>query len=341
MLGRNDLISETLGVLTIIGSFSVAWLLMDFHHFTTAAVDDTADAMIEYQVRPGDTLGKIAMDFQQRGWIRHALYMKLYARLHETGSIKAGEYLLDTSSSAVALLDKLVRGEAILHELTIIEGWTYRQMLAAIRGHEKIRQTLPPDIAGDALMNRLDKPGLHPEGQFLPDTYHFHAGISDLELLDMAHQALHKTLQHEWQQRAENLPLTSAYEALTLASIVEKETGVAEERPVIAGVFVTRLRKNMKLQTDPTVIYGIGENFDGNITRKHLREDTPYNTYVHRGLTPTPISLAGKDAIAAVMQPREEGYLFFVAMADGSGRHYFSHTLKEHNAAVRKYQLKK
>jgi UPF0755 protein len=190
-------------------------------------------------------------------------------------------------------------------------------------------------------MEKLGNKDLHPEGQFLPDTYSFSKNTTDLEFLQQAHLALNETLQTAWASRDENLPLNNPYEALTLASIVEKETGAAHERPLIAGVFISRLRKNMKLQTDPTVIYGMGARYKGNIKRKHLREDTPYNTYVHKGLTPTPISMPGAAAIEAVMHPKEEGYIYFVAKHDGSGEHYFSKTLKEHNKAVRKYQLKK
>ena len=190
-------------------------------------------------------------------------------------------------------------------------------------------------------MEKIGSKGLHPEGQFLPDTYSFSRQTTDLQYLQQAHQALQNILATAWENRDENLPIKTPYEALTLASIVEKETGAAHERPLIAGVFMTRLRKNMKLQTDPTVIYGMGSRYQGNIKRKHLREDTPYNTYVHKGITPTPISMPGAAAIEAVMHPKEEGYLYFVAKADGSGEHYFSKTLKEHNQAVRKYQLKK
>ena len=188
-------------------------------------------------------------------------------------------------------------------------------------------------------MEKLGKPELHPEGQFLPDTYAFARGTLDINILSRAHQALNEALLENWSKRSEKLPLQSPYEALILASIIEKETGKAQERPLIAGVFTKRLKKGMKLQTDPTVIYGMGDNYKGNIRKKDLREDTPYNTYVHKGLTPTPISLAGKAAIHAATHPDEQGYLYFVAKGDGS--HYFSKTLKEHNAAVRKYQLKK
>ena len=337
MFSREDFINEIMAILIIIISFSVAWFLMDDHRFTLSSIQlDSPETF--YDLQSGSTIHSISRDFEQRGWIRHKEYLRIYAKLNGLSAIKAGEYELSNDLRIVDLLKNFVLGKVILHQITLIEGWNIKQTIAAIQHNDKLKKTLS-DVQVDEIMQVLGYPDLHPEGQFLPDTYTFSRNTTDRDLLKTAHVAMDDVLNKAWQQRAENLPLATPYEALILASIVEKETGVVEERPLIAGVFTTRLRKKMKLQTDPTVIYGMGDDFKGNIKRKHLLQDTPYNTYTRKGLTPTPISMPGREAIKAVLHPREEGYLYFVAKGDGS--HYFSKTLKEHNAAVRKYQLKK
>jgi len=219
-----------------------------------------------------------------------------------------------------------------------VEGWNFKQMRVAIAGQQALEQTLV-ELSDQEIMQRLGYADEHPEGRFLPDTYHFPKGTTDLAFLKRAYQAMQGLLDAEWEQRDPGLPLNSPYEALILASIVEKETGLASERPEIAGVFVRRLKKGMKLQTDPTIIYGMGESYKGNIRRRDLKQDTPYNTYLHKGLTPTPISMPGADALHAVLHPKEGKSLYFVAKGEGS--HQFSKTLVEHNRAVRKYQLKR
>ena len=229
-------------------------------------------------------------------------------------------------------------GKSISHSLTLLEGWNIRQVRAAVAGHDALVHTLS-DVDDAELMRRLDRADAHPEGRFFPDTYQFPRGMTDLEFLRRALQKMDEELAAAWAGRADDIPLKNAYEALILASIVEKETGQADERPAIAGVFSRRLTKGMKLQTDPTVIYGMGERFDGNIRKKDLREDTPYNTYVHHGLPPTPICMPGREALRAAVNPAPGRALYFVARGDGS--HAFSATLKEHNAAVRRYQLKR
>lgn len=335
---RDDIINEILGIFVILFSFSLAWLLMDYHKFKHSLID-SGDESVIYELKSGSTVYSIADDFLERKWISNKHYFRYFAKDSELTAIKAGEYQIQPQSDIASVLKKFVNGDVYLHKFTIIEGWNYKQLLSALAQYPQVKQTLPEDIKPGELMKKLGKPGIHPEGQFLPDTYAFSRNSTDLDLLKHASESLDSVLNQAWETRQDNLPLKTPYEALVLASIVEKETGVAEERPLIAGVFITRLRKNMKLQTDPTVIYGMGDRFKGNIKRKHLREDTPYDTYVHKGLTPTPISLAGKAAIEAVMNPEEQGYIYFVAKGDGS--HQFSKTLKEHNAAVRKYQLKK
>ena len=334
---REALFSDIMSISIIVMSFACAWFLMDYHKFTLAPLQlDASDSY--YNLKPGSSINSIAREFENNGWISNELYLRIYAKLNKLTDIKAGEYALDRKLTAIDLLKNFVAGKVVLHQITLIEGWNFKQMMQAIGQNDKLRQTLAEKPATE-IMKIIGKAELHPEGQFLPDTYTFRRNMTDRELLEISHNALQAKLQESWKSRDEGLPLKTPYEALTLASIVEKETGVASERPLIAGVFTTRLRKKMKLQTDPTVIYGMGDEYKGNIKRKHLRQDTPYNTYVHRGLTPTPISMPGFAAIDAVMHPKEEGYLYFVAKGDGS--HYFSKTLKEHNAAVRKYQLKK
>ncbi len=334
---REDLANEIIGILLVVSSFATAWILLDYYRFTIKPLTGESVA-VDYEIKAGESISSLSVDFAQRGWIRHPLYLKFYARQNNLQDIKLGHYQLMPQQTISEVLQKFVTADVELRKITIIEGWTSAQMLEAIRQHPDIRQTLA-DKSLQEIMALLGNDQLHPEGQFLPDTYAFARDTTDLEILQTAHKALNDTVQNLWQQRQQNLPINAPYDALILASIVEKETGVAAERPLIAGVFITRLRKNMKLQTDPTVIYGMGDKYKGNIRKKDLLKDTPYNTYVHKGLTPSPISLAGADAILAATQPDEQGYLYFVAKGDGT--HYFSRTLQEHNDAVRKYQLKK
>ncbi len=334
---REDLVNEIIGIVLVVSSFVTAWILLDYYRFTIKPLTGESVA-VDYEIKAGESISSLSVDFAQRGWIRHPLYLKFYARQNNLQDIKLGHYQLMPQQTISEVLQKFVTADVELRKITIIEGWTSAQMLEAIRQHPDIRQTLA-DKSLQEIMGLLGNDELHPEGQFLPDTYAFARDTTDLEILQTAHKALNDTVQNLWQQRQQNLPINAPYDALILASIVEKETGVAAERPLIAGVFITRLRKNMKLQTDPTVIYGMGDKYKGNIRKKDLLKDTPYNTYVHKGLTPSPISLAGADAILAATQPDEQGYLYFVAKGDGT--HYFSRTLQEHNDAVRKYQLKK
>ena len=252
-------------------------------------------------------------------------------------SVRAGEYRLQQAQSPSDLLELFTRGQPILYSFTVIEGWAFRQMISEMQHYPFIVNTLKGKSDAE-IMTALGYQGRHPEGLFFPDTYSFPKGTSDLDFLQRAYHLMQKHLQREWVDRAKNLPISSSYDALILASIIEKETGVAYERPLIASVFTRRLQKNMRLQTDPTVIYGLGEGFDGNIRFRDLKKDTPYNTYLHKGLTPTPIALPGLDSIRAALHPADSKALFFVAKGDGT--HYFSNTLEEHNKAVRKFQLK-
>ena len=262
----------------------------------------------------------------------------LYAWFRVSGQdrqIKAGNYEITAGTTPYSLLQKLARGEESLRALTLVEGWNWRQVRAALAREE----ALQPDSAGlsdAALMQRLGRAGVPPEGRFFPDTYTYAKGSSDLAVLRRALHAMDRHLEAAWAQRASDSPLKSPEQALILASIVEKETGRASDRPMIAGVFSNRLRIGMLLQTDPTVIYGLGDQFDGNLRKRDLQTDTPWNTYTRAGLPPTPIAMPGKAALLAAVQPQATKALYFVAKGDGSS--HFSASLDEHNRAVNRYQ---
>ena len=262
------------------------------------------------------------------------------ALAHEMGvldGLHAGEYALTQIVTPRVLLRRMADGDVIHHQFTIIEGWRFKELRLALAKEDKLEQTLG-GLSDADVMARVGAEGVHPEGRFLPETYSFVRGQKDVDVLKRAYKAMQTQLTKRWAERDPQLPLGSPDELLTLASIVEKETGQAAERPRIAGVFVRRLKMPMMLQTDPTVIYGLGDSFNGNLTRKHLETDTPYNTYTRFGLPPTPIALPGDAALAAVANPAEGDELYFVAK--GNGEHAFSATLAEHNRAVRAYQLR-
>lgn len=296
------------------------------------------DADITYVVKKGSSLYSVAADLQAKGGIRWPKVWVMYARVFGMSSIKAGEYSLSRVESPVSMLKKFYLGTVIQHQLTLVEGRQFSEILSLIHAQKNIEQMLTLANALEKL--RADGIGIdHVEGWFYPDTYQFIAGDSDLSVLRRAHQKMTFTLAEEWLERDEGLPYKNAYEALIMASIVEKETGVSHERAQIAGVFVRRLRKGMRLQTDPTVIYGMGDSYQGNIRRKDLRTATPYNTYTINGLPPTPIAMPGREAIHAALHPAAGDTLYFVAK--GNGTHYFSKTIDEHNNAVKKFQKKR
>lgn len=268
---------------------------------------------------------------------RQSLYLELWARATDQATrIKAGEYALDPGLSSLGLLAMMVGGKTVLHELRLIEGIGFDQALRLIADHPDLVHTLKDALAG-TVMEAIGQPGVHPEGRFFPDTYRFPKGTTDVAILRQAYTTMTRVLDETWQARAKDLPYARPDDALIMASIVEKETGLSAERERIAGVFVRRLKMGMRLQTDPTVIYGLGEAFDGNLRKRDLLEDGPYNSYLRTGLPPTPICLPGRDAIRAAVNPAAGTELFFVARGDGS--HQFSTTFEEHDAAVRKFQL--
>ncbi len=289
-----------------------------------------------HELKSGDSLGRMAYQLERRGILNYPRILLVYARFTETGNIKAGEYFFPKGTTPLEMLEKVERGEVINYQVTLVEGWTFSQALNILHRQPKLKALLADKTRTQQLqLLQLDLD--HPEGWFFPDTYNYTAGTSDIELLQAAHQRMRDVLASEWEQRDIGLPYDNAYEALIMASIIERETGQPSERRQIAGVFVRRLQKKMRLQTDPTVIYGLGESYKGNIQRRHLKQETPYNTYVIRGLPPTPIALPGYESIAAALHPDDGTALYFVAKGDGS--HHFSTTLEEHNKAVRRYQI--
>ena len=285
-------------------------------------------------IKPGDTLGQVAAQLVERDVIAHALPLKLLAYKGDRGRhIRSGEYRIPPQTSLKEFLRRIVNGKGQVGiKVTIIEGWTFREM----RAHLKKARKLKHDTAGMSdrqIMAKLGHPDLHPEGRFFPDTYTYATGQSDLSVYRAAFDLMREKLDFAWEKRAPHLKLANRDEALILASIIEKESWIAEEKRKIAGVFYNRLAKKMRLQTDPTVIYGLGPKFNGNLTRAHLKIDTIYNTYTRKGLPPTPISLPGADALTAAVRPAPTKAYYFVASV--GGRHQFSETLAEHNRAVR------
>ncbi len=292
-----------------------------------------------YSINPGDSLSNFSQLLIDSKVISESYSLRLWAKQQNlSGKLHTGDYRFAKDQNLKSVLEQVTTsGGQVVETITLVEGNTlheWRQQFAASKAESTIADwddsALAERVTGDASINL--------EGRLFPDTYQFTSGTSDVAILKRAYTMMESQLESLWDERDKDLPLKSAYEALILASIIEKETGLAEERPLIGGVFVNRLRKGMLLQTDPTVIYGIGQSFDGNITRKHLRTDTPYNTYTRKGLPPTPICMPSLAAIKAALHPQETDAYYFVAK--GGGAHQFSETLQAHNRAVRKYQLK-
>ena len=294
------------------------------------------DAPYQIDVGAGTTFNRIVSRLADEGILDNPFDVRLYGRLSgRADAIKAGDYSLAPGITPRQLLDKLVAGEVIVHRVVILEGWTLRQALATLQGHPMVNATIDP-VQPEQIQAVLGT-DIYPEGMIFPDTYNFNRGTTDRELLQRAYEVMQNVLAEEWQGRDVGLPYASSYEALIMASIIEKETALAAEREQIAGVFVRRLQRGMRLQTDPTVIYGLGDDYDGDLTRADLRLQTPYNTYLNAGLPATPIALPGRESIHASLHPDQADTLYFVARGDGS--HYFSSTLEEHERAVQQYQL--
>lgn len=291
------------------------------------------------QVESGATPAVLLDRLERQGVIQGAVWVRILWRLKQQNpAVQVGEYSMDNGMTLADLLEKWRIGDVQQYRITLVEGWTFRQFRQALAQEGRLQQSIT-ELSDGEIMQQLEREGMHPEGRFYPDTYQFFRGQTDLELLRQANRRLEAVLEQEWAQRAEGLPYDEPDEALIMASIIEKETGAAHERSEIAGVFVRRLQRNMLLQTDPTVIYGMGDNYKGRITRADLRRPTAYNTYTNPGLPPTPIAMVGRAAIHAALNPAPGDALYFVAKGDGT--HQFSRTLQEHNRAVRQYQLQR
>jgi UPF0755 protein len=322
-----------LGILAV-----VAWIgLRQYEEAWLARPLEALQEPVVFEVAAGSSLTGVARALKRSGWLDQPwIWVRHAKRTGAASRIKAGEYQLLPGTTPAQLLRQFTAGQVLLHTLVIPEGWTFRQALRAIRAHPVIVHELA-DLSEPELMARLGLAGRHPEGLFFPDTYHFPRGTTDRKLLLQANERLERQLAAAWEERRPDLPLKTPYEALILASLVEKETGVAEERPLIAGAFVNRLRIGMRLQTDPSVIYGLGASFDGNLRRRDLQADTPYNSYTRSGRPPTPIALPGREALTAALQPATTDALYFVATGKGDGRHYFASSLVAHNANVSRH----
>jgi UPF0755 protein len=291
---------------------------------------------IAFEVRPGSTLSAVARDLGTAGVLPYPIALVALARMRGADrNIKAGSYEIDAGTTLPRLLAKLTQGDVTQRSIVIVEGTTWSDLKRALRGSADVRNTVL-DLPDAEVMARLGAPSAAAEGMFFPDTYFFATGSADVAILERARKSMKARLDAAWEQRATDLPFATPYEALILASIVEKETGKPVDRPLIASVFVNRLRKGMKLQSDPTVIYGMGAVFDGNLRKRDLETDTPYNTYTREGLPPSPIALPSQASIDAVLNPPVTEYLYFVARGDGTSK--FSATLLEHNRAVSRYQ---
>jgi len=288
-------------------------------------------------VESGASFGQLARRLEREGYVEDSLWLRLYARLNpEKIGIKAGDYELLPGMTPVTIIETMVDGKVKLWAVQFIEGKTFTDMRATMAGNDKLKK-ITTDWSNERIMEAVGAKGQHPEGWFYPDTYLFSSSETDLDIFRRAYQRMKQALEEEWAEREQDLPYDSAYQALIMASIVERETGVAGERGEVAGVFVRRLEKGMRLQTDPTIIYGMGDAYDGRIRGKDLRTYTPYNTYRIDGLPPTPIAMPSRPAIHAALHPAEGDALYFVARGDGS--HKFSRTLAEHQKAVREFQL--
>jgi UPF0755 protein len=326
---------RTLARLVLLALFAIiaaAGLLAWYAH---RPMNWTGEA-VEFTLRPGTALRQAARQIAAAGVPVEPALLGLIGRLAvDSTRLQAGSYAFRSGLTPLGLLEMMTRGDVTLREVRLIEGWTWRQARAALAAHPDLLQEAAA-LSDAELLARIGGGTAFAEGWFFPDTYLFAKGDSDLTVLRRAHHAMQAQLEQAWMSRPSGLPYRSPQDALIMASIIEKETGSAADRPMIASVFVNRLRAGMPLQTDPTVIYGLGDRFDGNLTRAHLRADTPYNTYTRGGLPPTPIALPGRAAIDAALNPAPSPYYYFVARGDGSSE--FSRTLAEHNRAVDRYQ---
>jgi len=319
-------------VISLVIAIPLFWYLFQQYLQEPLSLEDD----LLFTVPANSNLYAVTQELGLSGYLKYPRLLVWHARWKEQTNIQTGEYLFQVGATPLDLLEQLNNGKVVQHSITLIEGRTFRELLDSIHSDSRVSPTLAGKSDAE-IVQALELEISHLEGWFYPDTYLFSRGTTDAMLLKRAHARMQDVLAEEWISRDVGLSFENSYEALILASIVEKETGVARERPEIAGVFSRRLQRGMRLQTDPTVIYGLGPEFDGNLTRRHLAKSTPYNTYRINGLPPTPIAAAGREAINAVLHPAAGSALYFVARGDGS--HEFSDTLEQHNTAVRKYQI--
>lgn len=324
-------------LLVIFALFSIRFLYSPIDTLGEATVSSSATEPVLIEVAAGSSLTRVSEELNQLGYVQYPLLFKLLARLQGVEeAIKTGEYELQAGLSPAGLLAKLVEGETVQYRVTLLEGWTFKQALDAIWASEKISRELESRSL-EEISEIMQLQANHPEGLLFPDTYFYTKDTSDLEILQRANRRLNDVLSDAWDSRLGALPFETEYEALILASVIEKESARNSERGHIAGVFIRRLELGMRLQSDPTIIYGMGDAYDGDIRRQDITTETAYNTYRIDGLPPTPIALAGLESIAAALNPLSSEYLYFVSKGDGS--HYFSSSLEEHNQAVAQYQL--
>jgi len=317
--------------LLLVATAAGAW----FHGFANAALP-LPQTPFEFTVRPGTSLKGLNRQLAEAGLLPDGQTLWLLGRVTDATTIQAGTYRLDKPASPLEILGKLRSGDVVLVTLTFVEGITFTEMRRQLEATKDLKATLR-GLPDTEVLKQVGATETHPEGLFYPDTYRFSAGITDLEMLKKSYQAMQRKLAEAWAQRDPGLPYANPYQALIMASIIEKETGRADERALIGSVFVNRLKIPMRLQTDPTVIYGMGSRYDGNIRKRDLSTDTVYNTYTRDGLPPTPIAMPGWGSLLAAVKPAQSDKLYFVGRGDGS--HYFSRSLDEHNRAVAKYQL--
>lgn len=314
----------------------VAWLSTQWADLFTAPMLQPGAAAVEFEIHPGTPLIVVAWQLKRAGLLNDPKRFILLARLQDNLSkIKAGEYLIEPGKTTAAqFLKRIVAGKVMLRQLTIIDGWTFHQILNAVNNNPYLQHTLS-GLDGPVIMQKLGHSGVNPEGQFYPNTYFFSKGTADTKILQISYQDMQNVLQRQWAKRAPGLPYQTPYQALIAASLIERETSLPKERPEIAGVIERRLQKNMRLEIDPTVIYALGAAYQGKLTFKDLSVDSPYNTYLHFGLPPTPIAAPSKADIAAALHPTAGDALYYVA--SGKGGHIFSATLKQHDVAIRQY----
>jgi len=325
-------------IIIIVLGFSI-WFGIEWLRFLDTPLIATNKPPVDFVLANGTSVKSLAADLHNKGVLEKPHFFSLLVRLRsETRNLQSGEYRIEPGTTPVQLLNKLVRGQVILYPFTIVDGWTFRKITSELANNPRIEHTLQ-GLTDAEIMQKIGHSGEIPEGRFFPDTYKFSTNTKDIEILHAAYDLMQAKLNEAWANRTQDAPYDCPYKALIGASIIEKEAALSEERPIISGIIARRMQKNMYLQLDPTVIYGLGDKYTGKLTSEDLKKDTPFNTYIHKGLPPTPICMPSEDAIWAALHPKPGDALYFVAKGDGS--HEFSATLKKHDAAIKKYQLKK